>query len=72
MRRDLEACSPSSCWNKARGNELVFVLLGRDPAAPAAIRAWCEARIKGGHNLATDAQITEALDLADAMTREAT
>jgi hypothetical protein len=38
----------------------VFVLLARDAAAPAAIRAWIEERIKLGKNNRQDAQIVEA------------
>lgn len=56
-----------SCWNKAGENELVFVILARDLAAPAAIRAWCKERIRLGKNEPMDAQIQEALDLAEKM-----
>lgn len=39
------------CWEKAKPDEPVFVLLGRDPDAPAAIRKWAadrEAMVKVG------------------------
>jgi hypothetical protein len=63
----LEAAEPASCWNKAKDEELVFVLLGRDRASPVAIRAWCEERIRLGKNQPNDPQIVEALDLIRAM-----
>lgn len=58
-----------SCFNRARLRERIFVLLGRDKAAPAAIRAWAAERVRIGKNESTDAQITEALDCADRMER---
>lgn len=39
-----EKNDPESCFNKAKDDEMIFVLLARDPAAPAAIRAWVRAR----------------------------
>jgi hypothetical protein len=49
---------------------MVFVLLGRDAAAPAAIRAWAAERIRLGKNAPTDEQIVEALRCADTMQAE--
>ena len=60
MRKDLEVAHPTSCWNKATDSELVFVLLGRDKAAPAAIEAWCQERIRIGKNVEGDPQIVDA------------
>jgi len=60
MRKDQELSDPSSCLNKANGNEWIFVLLGRDRAAPVAIRAWIEERIRIGKNTKQDTQIAEA------------
>jgi len=62
---------PFSCFNRAREDEAVFVLLGRDVAAAPAIRAWAKARIEQGKNKRRDHQIKEALALADIMEREA-
>lgn len=62
-----ELSNPNSCMSRAREDELTFVLLERDPAAPAAIRAWAGERVRIGKNLACDAQITEALLVADLM-----
>lgn len=57
----------NSCWNRAKDDERVFVLLARDSAAPAAIRAWVQERIRLGKNTWDDAQIIEALDCANLM-----
>lgn len=50
--------------------EMVFTLLGRDPAAPVAVRAWVAERLRLGKNTEHDAQITEALDIATTMEME--
>jgi hypothetical protein len=65
VKKKDEIANPNSCFNRARPDELVFVLLGRDPAAPAAIRAWAAARIASRKNIATDHQILESLRTAD-------
>jgi hypothetical protein len=62
---------PNSCWNKARDDERLFVLLARDPAAPAAIRAWVAERVRIGKNAEGDPQIVEALDAAARVEDEA-
>lgn len=65
-RKELE--TPTSCFNRAiESDELVFVLMQRDTAAPATIRFWAECRIATNKNGPRDTQIVEALDLADAM-----
>ena len=65
-----EIGQPSSCWNKALKDERVFILLARDPAAPATIRAWVAERLQRGLNQFDDKQILEALECADLMERE--
>jgi hypothetical protein len=60
MRRCEELSKRESCMNRARNHEMTFVLLGRDAAAPVAIRAWIAERIRLGKNNPTDEQITEA------------
>ncbi len=55
-----EEVEPHSCFNRANPDEMVFVLLARDPAAPVAIRAWIEERIRIGKNKREDGQIIEA------------
>lgn len=59
LKRD-ELTNPASCMSRARDDEMTFVLLGRDLAAPAAVRAWIEERIRIGKNKAGDAQILDA------------
>jgi hypothetical protein len=70
MRKRDELTLPQSCMSRARDDEMTFVLLGRDAAAPAAIRVWCNERVRLGKNQVEDAQIQEALACADTMDRE--
>ena len=70
MRKQQELTDPRSYMSRARANEMTFVLLGRDAAAPFAIRKWVEERIRLGKNRRDDAQIVEALTAADTMERE--
>ena len=70
MRKKDELSNPISCMNRAGDNEMTFVLLGRDLAAPMAIRAWVAERIRIGKNTIDDPQITEALECALRMERE--
>ncbi|HYE19231.1 MAG TPA: hypothetical protein VEA69_12345 [Tepidisphaeraceae bacterium] len=60
MRKRDELADPNSCMNRAADDEWTFVLLGRDLAAPAAVRAWIDERIRLGKNRPGDAQIVEA------------
>jgi len=62
-----EAADHNSCWNKANPRERLFVLLARDEAAPVAIRAWTQERVRIGKNRPGDSQITEALECAELM-----
>ena len=39
LKRD-ELTNPDSCMSRAHDDEMMFVLLGRDPAAAVAVRAW--------------------------------
>lgn len=70
MRKHLELSDPKSCLNKAKHDELVFVLLERDPVAAELIWEWAKRRIAKGLNIAGDSQIQEALDIAIAMEKE--
>ena len=69
IKRD-ELTDPSSCMSRAREDEMTFVLLGRDTAAPYAIRAWVIERIRQGKNTRDDAQINEAMECARAMEKK--
>lgn len=64
MIKKHELLDPNSCLNKAADDEMLFVLLGRDPATPVAIRAWIEERVRLGKNEYGDEQIKEAAALA--------
>lgn len=66
LKKD-ELSIPTSCLSKAHDNELIFVLLERDHAAPYAIRAWADERIRLRKNKIGDEQINEALACADLM-----
>ena len=63
---DLEHTCPG-CMAKAHDDEMTFVLLGRDAAAPVAIRAWIAERIRIGKNRPDDDQIIEAEQCAQIM-----
>lgn len=67
MTKIEELSNPHSCMSRALPNELTFVLLERDAAAPIAIRAWAAERIRLGKNHPSDPQIYEALECADKM-----
>ena len=70
MRKKEELSRKTTCMAHAHPDEMVFVLLSRDVAAPATIRAWAAERIRLGKNKADDEQILEALACADTMERE--
>jgi hypothetical protein len=63
-----EMDDPNSCWNKAKDDEPVFILLGRDISAPYAIEMWVDARIVADKNKFEDKQIQESLEVAKEMT----
>ena len=67
MLKALEMTDQDSCLNKAEDAEMLFVLLGRDMAAPSTIRFWVRERIRLGKNVPGDAQTTEALRCANSM-----
>lgn len=70
MRKRDELVDPTSCLSRARDDEWTFVLLGRDIAAPAAVRAWIEERIRLRKNRRSDPQIVEAEQWIETVTRD--
>lgn len=60
LKRD-ELNHPESCLTKAREDEMLFVLLARDAAAPATIAFWIEERIRLGLNRRGDAKMLAAM-----------
>lgn len=69
MRKKDELADPNSCINRAEPDEPTFVLLGRDPAAPATIQKWITFRIAQGKNELGDPQVKEAYTIAEQMKR---
>lgn len=70
MKKLNELGELTSAWNRAGAEELVFILLGRDKAAPNTIRFWCEERVRQGKNEPGDKQLVEALSFASYMEQE--
>ncbi len=69
LKKD-ELTNPESCLNKAKDDEQVFTLLGRDIATPETIRFWAAERVRQGKNHPADRQIMEAMALAEAIEAE--
>lgn len=67
MVKTEELNNPQSCLNRAAPDEMLFVLLSRDIAAPATIRTWVSLRIGFGKNKPDDPQIKDALECAKRM-----
>lgn len=67
MKKSQELTDQNSCLNKAMDDELLFVLLERDPAAAATIRFWAAERVRLGKNVRTDTKIKRALGQAAEM-----
>jgi hypothetical protein len=67
VRKRDELADPASCLNKAKDDEWVFVLLGRDDATADTVRHWAAKRVELGKNVPGDPQILEALQAADAI-----
>lgn len=62
--------NPGGCLAKALPDEPMFILLGRDPSAPDAIRRWCELRALdsvSGEKRQDAEQLDEAFLTAEAM-----
>lgn len=70
MRKRDELSKAHTCMGHAHPEEMTFVLLGRDAAAPVAIRAWVAERLRLGKNTENDEQIVEALAYAQIMEAE--
>jgi hypothetical protein len=70
MRKRDELSDPRSCLNRAKDDEWLFVLIGRDEDAPETVRFWARRRVARGKRRADDPQIVEALAWADAVEAE--
>lgn len=62
MLKRYERDNPDSCWNKAGDDEIVFVLLERDPSMFRTLRFWVKDRCDNGLNKYGDPKILDALD----------
>ena len=65
MRKTAEINQPNSCFNKAEADEPIFVLLGRDPDAPATVLDWIHRAMLG--NRQPMQKLAEAYGLAQQM-----
>lgn len=59
---------PNSCWNRAKDDEPVFVLLGRDPEAPGTVDYWSRKR-RERKGKAADADCLDAFYVSGSMIR---
>lgn len=57
---------PNSCWNKAKDDEPVFILLGRDPEGPETVDYWSRKR-RERKGKAADAECLDAFYVAGSM-----
>ena len=61
MTKAEELADPNSCWNRAKDDQQVFVLVDHDPAFSGGIFLWAMLRIMYGCNEMTDAKVQTAL-----------
>lgn len=61
IKRD-ELTDPSSCTNRAREDEALFVLRGHDVTSAATVQHWVNRRIEIGKNKWEDSQIVGAMN----------
>lgn len=66
LKKD-ELADPNSCLNRARDDEMIFVLLARDISAPGTVLDWIRRRIADGKNKPNDDQLADAERCAFAM-----
>lgn len=69
MLKIQERSIPTSCWNKAKDDEVVFVLKSTDKAMSTTIRFWIDKRVELGLNESGDDKIQEALITAQLVDR---
>lgn len=70
MLKSRELIEPNSCLNRAKMDETIFVLLARDPAAPVAILAWLNERIRLGCETPDSPKIKDAYEQIQQMMKE--
>jgi len=67
MLKEQEIDNLVSCLNQAAMDEPLFVIRGKDITGGDTVREWTRRRVAVGKNHPKDAQIIEALAIADAM-----
>lgn len=67
MRKKDEVADPNSCLNKAKDDDILFVLKDTDQAMVDTVLYWIKRRIELGLNQQGDAKMTEAAQLANAV-----
>jgi hypothetical protein len=69
-RKHEELIDPNSCLNKARDDEMLFILCGDDRSAPSTVMDWIRHRVEFGQNAPTDGKLQCAGSVAEIMDRE--
>ncbi len=70
MIKSEELSNPNSCLNKAKDDEILFVLLDRDLAFADTVRYWIEKRIQFGLNKREDLKMIEAANCVQKVLRK--
>lgn len=70
MKKRDELKNRQSCLNKAKMDESLFVILGRDPAAYRTIHFWIRERVKLGLDKPNSPKLIEAAIRAEKMQEE--
>lgn len=65
MKKRDELTNPNSCFNKAKDDDYIFVLIQKDITMADTIRQWVRLRVEAGKNQYIDAKVDEALKLAN-------
>lgn len=65
MLKRHEISDPNSCLNKAKDNQMVFVLTENDKAMEETIEFWINKRIELGLNELGDTKMVTAQNVAD-------
>jgi hypothetical protein len=69
MKRD-ELADQNSCFNKAKDDEIIFVLKETDPSFTETVEFWANHHVGCGANERGDRKILEALNVADFVRRK--
>ncbi len=70
MIKSEELSNPNSCLNKAKDDEILFVILDRDLAFAGTILYWIEKRIQLGLNKRDDLKMIETANCVQKVLRK--